>query len=294
MRNLYLIPTTSMSGVAYYNRSNSLKPRLRKTNTRSSDYNFQHIYITDPNKELIKGDVFILNDDALEAALKVVKYITSIGTVWDMEDNTYPIDCCDKVVMSTNTNLMGVDMIDSDFIDWFVNNQECESVEIDSKYEMSEYRSILDAELGDWIKSPSISSKLICVDKAILDNIEAYFKDDYRLYKEKYSVIIPGDYVEPVSWLDKEDNEMDFTKQLSEYFKNTPIDKILTDWKLSESFDEIGPTVSEFEASMDTSKVTRLEVIRHPEPGSEYISRGLVEVELQLQDDGKTLKIFTR
>lgn len=293
MKNIYLIPTTSLSGVAYYKSSDSLKPMLIKALHRSSDYDFQHIYITDPSKELNKGDVFIFNDDALENELKVVKFITSIGIVCDMEDNTYPIECCDKVVMSTNTSLMGIDMISSDFIDWFVNNQECESVKLDSKYVVSG-KSILYAELGDWIKSPIISSKLYRIDKAILDNIEAYFKDGYRVYKEKYSVIVPGNCIEPVSWLDKKDSEMNFTKQLSEYFENTPIDKILTDWKLSASFDEIGPTVSEFEASMDTSKVTRLEVIKHPEPGREYISRGLTQVELQLQDDGRTLKIFTR
>lgn len=46
---------------------------------------------------------------------------------------------------------------------------------------------------------------------------------------------------------------------------------------------------------MDTSKVTRIEVIDHQsEPLIEraYTKWGCEKVELQLQDDGKTLKIF--
>lgn len=47
--------------------------------------------------------------------------------------------------------------------------------------------------------------------------------------------------------------------------------------------------------SMDTSKVTRLEVIDHqsePVIGRVYVKRNCEYVEAVLQDDGKTLKIF--
>ncbi len=46
---------------------------------------------------------------------------------------------------------------------------------------------------------------------------------------------------------------------------------------------------------MDTSKVTRIEVIDHqsdPVIGRVYTKWGCEKVELQLQDDGRTLKIF--
>lgn len=46
---------------------------------------------------------------------------------------------------------------------------------------------------------------------------------------------------------------------------------------------------------MDTSKVTRIEVIDHqsePVIGRAYTKWGCEKVELSLQDDGKTLKIF--
>jgi len=41
-------------------------------------------------------------------------------------------------------------------------------------------------------------------------------------------------------------------------------------------------------------KISRVEVIDHSEGGEgrAYIKRGNLEVEIQVQDDGKTLKIF--
>ena len=47
--------------------------------------------------------------------------------------------------------------------------------------------------------------------------------------------------------------------------------------------------------NMDTSKVTRLEVIDHqsePVIGRAYVKKDCENVEAVLQDDGKTLKIF--
>lgn len=47
---------------------------------------------------------------------------------------------------------------------------------------------------------------------------------------------------------------------------------------------------------MDTAKVTRVEVIDHSLPfdkaGRVYTKRGDIKVEVVLQDDGKTLKVF--
>jgi hypothetical protein len=48
------------------------------------------------------------------------------------------------------------------------------------------------------------------------------------------------------------------------------------------------------EMENNTSKVRRVEVIQHSEPynGRAYTNYDAKEVEIQLQDDGKTLKIF--
>jgi hypothetical protein len=46
----------------------------------------------------------------------------------------------------------------------------------------------------------------------------------------------------------------------------------------------------------DTSKVRRVEVIQHSEPynGRAYTNYNAKDVEIQLQDDNKTLKIFLK
>jgi len=46
----------------------------------------------------------------------------------------------------------------------------------------------------------------------------------------------------------------------------------------------------------DTSKVTRVEVIQHSEPynGRAYTNYSAKDVEIQFQDDNKTLKIFLK
>lgn len=48
--------------------------------------------------------------------------------------------------------------------------------------------------------------------------------------------------------------------------------------------------------SLDTSEVRRVEVIQHSEPynGRAYSNYNAKEVELQIQDNGKTLKIFLK
>jgi hypothetical protein len=46
----------------------------------------------------------------------------------------------------------------------------------------------------------------------------------------------------------------------------------------------------------DTSKVNRVEVVQHSEPynGRAYTNYNAKDVEIQLQDNGKTLKIFLK
>jgi len=39
---------------------------------------------------------------------------------------------------------------------------------------------------------------------------------------------------------------MDFLNKLEEYFKNTPREKILEDWEVSKSYDNVGPKVEDF------------------------------------------------
>jgi len=54
--------------------------------------------------------------------------------------------------------------------------------------------------------------------------------------------------------------------------------------------------IMEKQQQNDTSKVNRVEVIQHSEPynGRAYTNYNAKDVEIQLQDDNKTLKIFLK
>ena len=43
----------------------------------------------------------------------------------------------------------------------------------------------------------------------------------------------------------------DYNEELERYFKNTPREKILSDWNKSEEFDKVGPTVDEYFSSKE-------------------------------------------
>lgn len=51
-----------------------------------------------------------------------------------------------------------------------------------------------------------------------------------------------------------------------------------------------------YEETINTTKINRVEVIQHSEPynGRAYTNYNAKDVEIQLQDDGKTLKIFLK
>lgn len=58
-----------------------------------------------------------------------------------------------------------------------------------------------------------------------------------------------------------------------------------------------GEAMAEWQQELnDTSQVTRVEVIQHSEPynGRAYTNYNAKDVEMQFQDDGRTLKIFLK
>ena len=63
-------------------------------------------------------------------------------------------------------------------------------------------------------------------------------------------------------------------------------------------YDDLFEQAKEMEKQQqnDTSKVRRVEVIQHSEPynGRAYTNYNAKDVEIQLQDDNKTLKIFLK
>jgi hypothetical protein len=117
MKNIHLIPTLQFSKLAYYQESTSYnKPILQLVNMTSSDYTYQHLYIT--NDEEIK------KDDCFEFDGLICQYDGTYKLISGREK---------KIILTTDLELQkeGIQAIDDEFLQWFINNSSCEEVKIE-------------------------------------------------------------------------------------------------------------------------------------------------------------------
>jgi hypothetical protein len=122
-RNLWVIPTDKPSRLRY-NASNVLV----LTEESYRDYNKldnQHIYITS-DEEIKNGDYFL--DPRFPSMMIPLKQRDGIYN--------HVIDKCRKIILTTDPDLIldGVQAIDDEFLEWFVNNPSCESVVVNFNY----------------------------------------------------------------------------------------------------------------------------------------------------------------
>jgi hypothetical protein len=84
---------------------------------KNNGFNPQHIYITS-DEEIKEGDWFLYQEKLL------VKHDGSMNTMID----------CKKIILTTDPNLIkdGVQVINNEFLEWFVKNPSCDEVEIES------------------------------------------------------------------------------------------------------------------------------------------------------------------
>jgi hypothetical protein len=115
MKNLYLIPTEKPSRLIIQNGN--------KLVLGNEDYsiieNRQHIYITS-DEEIKEGEYYLSWQDYYNPP-KYVIYVKSNGVNGDGK----------KIILTTDSDLIvnGVQPIDNEFLQWFVNNPSCEWVE---------------------------------------------------------------------------------------------------------------------------------------------------------------------
>ena len=115
MKNIHIIPTDSPSRLIkdVWNNTFSI---VENFNTTHTDFKAQHIYIT--SDEEIKDGDFIFEAD------------TNCINIADKDYHRNEFDF--KIVMSTDEDLIkyGVQAIDDEFLQWFVNNSSCVEVKI--------------------------------------------------------------------------------------------------------------------------------------------------------------------
>jgi hypothetical protein len=119
MKNIHLIPTDKSSRL-YLHSENELQLRTNIIRT-SEDYlgSNQHIYITS-DEEIKEGDYVYDSKD------NVIRYVKKY-----LKD-----DWIKKIILTTDQDLIkdGVQAIDDEFLEWFVQNPSCEEVEIKTEY----------------------------------------------------------------------------------------------------------------------------------------------------------------
>jgi hypothetical protein len=135
MKNVHLLPTDKPSRLFIDIDDNKLKI----TQPIGGEYmNNQHIYITN-DSEIKEGDW--VNSEARNTLFKVKsKSITSTGTILIEDDVIMTLEInevdCKKIIITTDEYLIadGIQKIDDEFLEWFVNNSSCESVDVENHY----------------------------------------------------------------------------------------------------------------------------------------------------------------
>ena len=124
MKNIHVLPTLQAS--EYF---------INKEGILSESYSLKrggavHFYITS-DEEIKEGDWFITDKNTICKCVRVDwKYAYSIEAGSRSKNN------CKKIILTTDQDLIkdGVEVINDDFLEWFVKNPSCEEVVIDFDY----------------------------------------------------------------------------------------------------------------------------------------------------------------
>jgi hypothetical protein len=136
MKNLYLLQTEKPSRLFIDNGILELDTEC----IISEDWwiKNQNIYITS-SEEIKEGDWLIVNDEDVMQMKSSYDNDMSGEDIWVGDSlNGYATykDNCKKIILTTDQNLIndGVQAIDDEFLEWFVKNPSCESVEVQNQY----------------------------------------------------------------------------------------------------------------------------------------------------------------
>jgi len=199
MKNIYLIPTDKPSRLFLNKVNNKL---LLDSDTYSNlekilpSSKYQNIYITN-DEEIKEGDWYYL-----PRTISVYKCIED-----PIELNLEKRFGVAKIILTTDQELIkdGVQKIDDEFLEWFVNNLSCETVEVVKDKKLSS-KSIYDAVEGDLVYSNHGYGGVInSLSKDVRVGIDNYIEiaitsetgwetldiNNYRIYDKCYKIIIP-------------------------------------------------------------------------------------------------------
>lgn len=132
MKNIHILPTNDIS------RLHEFGGQFILENKPTLNFRSQHIYITS-EEEIKEGDWFI-RKDSIYKCFKVhktdIEFLTSINSVYCGSNTFWSKEYCKKIILTTDESLIvqGVQAVDKEFLEWFINNQDVDYVKITTSF----------------------------------------------------------------------------------------------------------------------------------------------------------------
>jgi hypothetical protein len=192
MKNLFLLPTDKPSRL--YKDGEKLKLDIE-----SYGVNNQHIYIT--SNEEIKEDDWVF--DIFKNACPVIRQLKTEEEVLGVQETEF------KIILTTDQYLIadGVQSIDDEFLEWFVNNSSCEEVEVKKGfadgtaygYNFLDYKIII----------PQEEPKQETLNK--INNMNEEIKKQINLLEEEQPDLLDEAYKAFEKWYNEHSGKEDYT-----------------------------------------------------------------------------------
>jgi hypothetical protein len=171
MKNIHVLPTDQPSRLWLYKNFDNLLAGL--TVEKSRDIHPQYIYITS-DEEIKEGDFALdIRDNDI-----VKQHPNQQTTLEDLQGGQRRYFF--KIILTTNQNLIGVQAIDDEFLEWFVNNHTYEFVEIKENLIITQNKPLIQHQGSEPIIVPhKIGYKIIIPNLEIWKDIpdfEGYYQ----------------------------------------------------------------------------------------------------------------------
>jgi hypothetical protein len=162
MKNIHILPTTQPTGI--FETNSGLQFSIMNK-VRYGEFKGFHIYITSDEELPYDNSIFATGAFYHRDAAKDIHIIT--------KDTFHPNpNFCSRIILTTDDSLFkyGVQSIDDEFLEWFVKNPSCESIEVEEKTpdeiekELGIYGhdiGLTENEYSEWLKNGGQLYKII-------------------------------------------------------------------------------------------------------------------------------------
>jgi len=150
MKNIHILPTDKPSRLFEFMTQLILSDKI----ISGEDGLNKNIYITN-DEEIKEGDLIFSTKTNNIFKADSIEYLESHNIIEDF-DKLFYINSkyAKKIILTTDQNLDGVQAIDDEFLEWFVKNSSCESIEVKSKI----IKDGVYTDLKGYVELPTIHS----------------------------------------------------------------------------------------------------------------------------------------